>query len=84
MFQGTELGDKFNIKNEEHKHNLEYMVNCPPQSCNTTYIGETARRLASRIEEHGGKYEQSNMTRHSVDSGHNLVQPSNFRILTEI
>ena len=36
------------------------MVNCPSQSCNKTYIGVTARRLASRIEENGGKSEQSN------------------------
>ena len=37
-----------------------------------------------RIGEHGGKSEQSNVTRHSVDSGHNLVQLSNFKILMQI
>ena len=57
-------------------------MNCP--SCNKRNIGETARRLASRIEENGGKYEQSNVTTHSVDSGHNWVQPCNFKILTHI
>ena len=60
------------------------MVNCLLQSRNKTYIGKAARRLASRIEEHGGKSEKSNVTRYSVDSEHNLVQPSNFKILTPI
>ena len=54
------------------------MVNCPSQLCNKTYIGETAIRLATGVEGHGGKCEQSNATRHSVDSGHNIVQPSIF------
>ena len=48
------------------------------------YIDETAKRLASRIKEHGGKCEQSDVTRHSFDSGHNLVQPSNFKFFTQI
>ena len=60
------------------------MVECPSQSCNNTCIGETARSLPSGIEQHGGKCEQSNMIRHSVVSGHNLVKPSNFKILTQI
>ena len=58
-------------------------MKCPSHSCNETYIGETAKRLASKIKEHGGKCEQSNVTRHSVDSGHNLVQPSNFQMVTQ-
>ena len=69
---------------KEHKHNLVYIVNCPSQACTKTYIGETARRLTSRLEEHSGKSEQSNMTRHSIDSGHSLVQLSNFKIPTQI
>ena len=59
---------------KEHKHNLVYIVNCPSQACTKTYIGETARRLTPGFKEHGGKSEQSNLTRHSVDSGHSLVQ----------
>ena len=59
-------------------------MNCSSQACNQTHIGETARRLASRLEEHSGKSEQSNVTRHSIDSGHSLVQLSNFKILTQI
>ena len=39
--------------------------------------------MASKIKEHGGKCEQSNVTRHSVDSGHNLVQRSNFQMVTQ-
>ena len=87
VFQGTKLSDKLNIKDQikkEHQHNLVYIVNCPSQACAQTYIGETARRLTSRLEEHSGKSEQSNVTRHSIDSGHSLVQLSNFKILTQI
>ena len=83
----TKLSDKFNIKDQvkkEHQHNLVYIVNCPSQACTQTYIGETARRLTSGLEEHSGKSEQSNVTRHSIDSGHSLVQLSNFKILTQI
>ena len=67
--QGTKLSDSFNIKDQdkkEHKHNSVYIMNCPPQVCTKTYIGETAKRLTSRIEETGGKSEQSNVTRHSL------------------
>ena len=39
--------------------------------------------MASKIKEHGGKCKQSNVTRHSVDSGHNLVQRSNFQMVTQ-
>ena len=39
--------------------------------------------LTLRIEEHDGKCKQSNATRHSVNSGHNLVQPSNYKILKQ-
>ena len=60
------------------------MVNCPSQLCNKICIGKTARRLTSRIKVHGSKSEQSNRTRHSVDSGHKLVQRFNFKILTQI
>ena len=60
------------------------MVNCPSQACTKTYIGETATRLTSRIEEHSGKSEQSNVTRRSVDSGHSLLQSSNFKIIKQI
>ena len=87
MFQGTKLSDKFNIKDQikkEHQHNLVYIVNCPSQAFTQTYIGETARRLTSRLKEHSGKSEQSNITRHSIDSAHSLVQLSNFKILTQI
>ena len=87
VFQKTKLTDEFNIKHQveqEQKHELVYMVNCPSQLCNKTYIGETAKRLATGVEGHGGKCEQSDVTRLSVDSGHNLVQPSNFKILTQI
>ena len=51
---------------KEHKHNLVYIVNCPSQACTKTYIGETARRLTSRLEEHSGKSEQSNVTQFST------------------
>ena len=81
VFQKTKLTDEFNIKHpveQQQKHELVYMVNCPSQSCNKTYIDETAIRLTTGVEENGGKCEQSNVTRHSVDSGHNIVQPSIF------
>ena len=69
--QGTKLSDKVNIKDQvkkEHQHNLVYIANCPSQASTQTYIGETARRLTSRLEEHSGKSKQSNVTRHSIDT----------------
>ena len=84
VFQETKLTDEFNIKHQveqEQKHELVYMVNCPSQSCNKTYIDETAIRLTTGVEENGGKCEQSNVQRHPFDSGHNLIQACNFKIL---
>ena len=58
------------------------MAKCPGNSCGAAYIGETARRISTRIEEHGGKDERSHIVRHMKDSGHHqLKHNSNFSIL---
>ena len=45
------------------------------------YIGETARRLQTRIDEHGGKDKNSQMYKHSMESGHRPVAIENVKIL---
>ena len=59
-------------------------MKCKAEGCNQTYIGETGRRLVVRAEEHGGKSETSNVTRHSITAGHKPVALSDFKILTHL
>ena len=52
VFQETKLGDKLNINDQveqKHKRNLFYMVACPLQSCNKTYIGEELKCMVVNV-----------------------------------
>ena len=43
------------------------------------YIGEIARDLMLKIEEHSGIFEPSSVTRYLVDNGNDLVKPYNLK-----
>ena len=84
VYTSTKLGSNFNIKDiikKEHKHDLVYSVKCPEEICNETYIGETGRRLAERIDEHRGKDKNSHVYQHPMNSNHALVTIDDFTIL---
>ena len=47
------------------------------------YIGETGRRLATRVAEHNGKDVNSRIFQHSITNGHKPVDISDFNIISE-
>jgi hypothetical protein len=81
IYSSTRLGRMFNIKDRTlkcHKHNIVYEVTCP--ECSATYIGETARRLSVRAEEHKSN-QTSNVCLHSNNTGHKPVSLDDFSII---
>jgi len=84
VYTGTKLETQFNVKDRtdfKHQHNIVYKANCPDQTCEAMYVGETARRIDSRIDEHAGKDNKSHIYKHSSDSGHPKFSSKDFKIL---
>ena len=80
---GNKLGSFFSIKDETKKkqHDLIYYTECPESTCSENYIGEVARRLQKRVDEHAGKDRNSHMLQRTRQSGHKAVSINNFRIV---
>ena len=84
MYTGKKLGSFFSIKDEtkkQHQHDLIYYTECPESTCSENYIGEVARRLQERVDEHAGKDSKSHMLQHTHQSGHAAVSIDNFKIV---
>ena len=84
MYTGKTLGFFFSIKDEtkkQHQHDLIYYAECPEKKCSENYIGEVARWLQERVDEHAGKDNRSYMLQHTHQSGHMAVSIDNFRIV---
>ena len=85
-YTGTKLAKMFNIKDKtkiDHLYDVVYMAKCPEITCKAVYIGETGRRLKTRIDEHNGKDNKSNVAKHMVESGHGQIKDSDFNILAK-
>ena len=83
VYTGKKLGSFFSIKDEtkkQHQHDLIYYTECPESTCSENYIGEVARRLQERVDEHAGKDNESNVLQHTHQSGNTTVSVDNFRI----
>ena len=49
------------------------MIECPDPDCNSTYIGETARRIEERHKDHTGRDRNSHIYKHSIETGHTIA-----------
>ena len=65
----------------ENVHDVVYQAKCP--DCSETYIGETARRLEERVEEHAKKDKNSHLLRHARLKRHRPVSMDDFSILSK-
>ena len=86
VFSGTKLASKFSNKDptlKKHQHNVIYRADCPADNCNAQYIGETCRRLETRAEEHAKLDGKSNISKHSLETGHPVANFKNFTILSK-
>ena len=65
----------------EHNHDIVYHGICPETDCSENYIGETARRISERVKDHRGKDVHSHLFKHTVESGHKVLDVTNYSII---
>ena len=81
---GSKLSLKFQAKDRaifSHSHDIIYQGNCPENGCPDNYIGETARRISERVLDHNGKDINSHFYKHSIKTGHQTLEISDYRII---
>ena len=72
-YTGTKLNPWFNTKDKtklEHEHDVAYLGKCLENSCDETYIGETARRFSKRFLDHSGWNKNCRLFRNAKEHDH--------------
>ena len=75
-FQGKQLRSGFNIKDKikfPHIQDLVFHTECPGESCNDDYVGETTRCTSERMIDYSGR--DKNILKHHIEKEY-----ENFRI----
>ena len=83
-FTPCKLGSKFSVKDKTeliHQHNVTYHISCANKRCESTYVGETKRRMLTRILEHNSKDAKSHVLIHSKNTKHRRVFLPNLKII---
>ena len=78
------LGSRFTVKDKTkliHQHNVTYHINCANQKCQSNYVGETKRRILTRMTEHNRKDAKSHVLIHSKKTKHRRVFLPNIKII---
>ena len=81
---GSKLSRYFSLKDttdKKHRSNIIYKHECQNKKCSHTYIGETARRIVLRAEDHTGKDKNSHIFQHSSSTKHPRAKEANFEVL---
>ena len=84
VFTGSKLSTCFQVKDKtkfEHNHDIVYHGICPETDCSGNYIGETARKKSERVKDHTGKDVRSHLFKHAVESGHKVLDVTNYSII---
>ena len=82
VFTGSKLSTCFQDKTKfEHNHDIVYHGICPETDCSENYIGKTARRISERVKDHTGKDVHSHLFKHAVESGHKVLNVTNYSII---
>ena len=69
-FQGKQLRSGFNIKDKikfPHIQDLVFHTECPGESCNDDYVGETTRCTSERMIDHGGRDKNTHILKHQIE-----------------
>ena len=83
-YTGRKLGSLFQTKDQtifEHKHDVIYHGKCPAENSADYYIGEIAPRINERIVDHTGRDTNSHLQKHSIESGHKLLESVDYKII---
>ena len=81
---GSKLSTCFQVKDKtkfEHNHETFYPGTCTETDCHENYIGETARRISERANYHAGKKVHSHRFKHTMESGHEVLDVTNCSII---
>ena len=81
---GSKLSRYFSLKDctdKKHRSNIIYKHECQNKRCNHSYIGETARRIVVRADDHTGKDKNSHIFKHSSSTKHPRAKEANFEVL---
>ena len=85
-YVGNKLSTCFRVKDvTEFKgnHDIIYLGKCPEIGCNDHYLGQTGRRISERVLDHAGRDQNSHLSKHSIDSGHPVLDMNNYKIIEE-
>ena len=84
VLAGSKHSLRFQVKDRtifSHNHDIIYHGNCPENRCPNNYVGETARRISERVLYHTGKDINSHLYKHSIETGHQALEISDYRII---
>ena len=64
-----------------NNHNIIHQGRCPESGCNDHYLGETGRMISERVLDHARRDPNSHLFKHSVESGRQVLDKSNYKII---
>ena len=77
VFTGSKLSSKFQVKDRtifSHNRNIICKGNYPENGCPDNYVEKTARKTSERVLGHTGKYVNSHLYKHSIETGHQIYK----------
>ena len=75
---------KFNVKDKppiEEQHDLLYRAVCTTDNCTADYVGETARCIMERANDHNGGDQDSHLLKYDTEKNHLPVVNGDFTIV---
>ena len=84
VFTGSKISSKFQVKYRtifSHNHDIIYHGNFPKNSCADICVGETGRKISERVLEHIGKDTNNHLYKHSMQTGHQTLEISEYQII---
>ena len=77
VFTSSKRSSKFQVKDTtifSHNRDIICNGNCPGNGCPDNYVENTARKTSERVLGHTGKYVNSHLYKHTVETGHQIYK----------
>ena len=77
VFTSSKLSSKFQVKDRtifSHNRDIICNGNYPENGCPDNYVEKTARKTSERVLGHTGKYVNSHLYKHSIETGHQIYK----------
>ena len=84
VFTGSKLSSTFHVKDRiifSYNYDIIYYGNCPENSWSDNYVAETTIRILEKVLDHTRKDINSHLYKHSVETGHQTLEISDYRII---